>query len=115
MTFADSQRHPDSPRQEHRRFDRRPRSRELQPIDLIPSACFPPDVPFKRTLFFIVGSSREPYLFSWRDHAGSAGNKFMRSTMPNPTSATMDWITDIVLVASPIVMPKDSFTSQKPA
>jgi hypothetical protein len=39
----------------------------------------------------------------------------MKSTMPRTTRATIDWMTEIVIVASPIVIPKDSFTSQKPA
>lgn len=37
------------------------------------------------------------------------------STMTSPTTATMDCTTEMVLVASPMVMPKDSLTIQKPA
>ncbi len=40
---------------------------------------------------------------------------FSINTTIKPTSATMDCTTEMVLVASPMVMPKDSFTIQKPA
>ena len=43
------------------------------------------------------------------------GKRFMRSTMTRPTRATMDCTMEIVFVASPIVIPKDSFTIQNPA
>jgi hypothetical protein len=37
----------------------------------------------------------------------------MTSTLPRAMSATIDRMTEIVLAASPIVMPKDSLTTQK--
>lgn len=45
----------------------------------------------------------------------SGGSRFSNSTITSPTTATMDWTAEMVLVASPIVMPNDSLTSQKPA
>ncbi len=45
----------------------------------------------------------------------SGGSMLNKRTMIRPTTDTIDCTTEIVLVASPIVMPKDSFTIQKPA
>jgi hypothetical protein len=48
--------------------------------------------------------------------AGRWGHGALKSsTMTRPTTATMDCTTEMVLVASPMVMPKDSLTIQKPA
>jgi len=45
----------------------------------------------------------------------NGGRRFSNKTIPRPTSATMDWMIEMVLVASLMVMPNDSLTSQKPA
>lgn len=71
---------------------------------LIPATVFTGRSPRRRVETHLKGSSY-----------ANAGRRFISSTITSPTTETIDWMTDIVLVASPIVMPKASFTSQNPA
>ncbi len=68
-------------------------------------------------LHFAPGQEPDPLSRGFRPLPAqpSAGNILNSSTITRPTTATMDCTTEIVLVASPIVMPKDSFTIQNPA
>jgi hypothetical protein len=89
----------------------------------------PPDTD-PSTVGLSVGPANAPPLAKSREHPSGRqtrhnelsvqtqtmrGNRFRMSTMTRPTRATMDWTTEIVFVASPIVIPKDSFTIQNPA
>lgn len=80
-------------------------------------------IPFTGTRNYRAIATKNPNQSGWdfcfsttpRRPQPNAGNMLNSNTMIKPATATIDCTTEIVLVASPIVMPNDSFTIQKPA
>lgn len=80
-------------------------------------------IPFTGTRNYRAIAKKNPNPSGWdfcfstapRRPQPNAGSMLNSSTMIKPATATIDCTTEIVLVASPIVMPNDSFTIQKPA